>query len=446
MMKKRTITHLITALFLILPLSVFTQTGGLILTFSGINNGSLVLLDSVYVKNITRSCDTTIYPPDLILVLDTLTTNILVNEMVENGFSVSQNFPNPVVDKTAIRITITVKDKIDARVWNCMGQQLAFLNFQPEAGRNTLLFYPGNERLYFLAITYRGITKTIRMVAIGGNRSYKDCRLEYVGGSGIAEYKSVLSGNYFKFLPGDKLLFAGYAQPGESGILDSPDENQNYEFEFATNIPCPGLDSIYYEGKYYHTIQIFNQCWLKENLNAGIMIQSTQAQTNNSTIEKYCMGNEESYCDLLGGLYFWNEMMQYTSETGGQGICPAGWHIPDDLDWQILEGAVDNEYNIGDTEWGNYGWRGADAGGNLKQTGTSLWEPPNSGSTDAFGFSALPGGYFVQGGFWGPGYKAYFWSSENGYKFYRNMDWDQVMVNKNTGGNSLAISVRCVKD
>jgi uncharacterized protein (TIGR02145 family) len=71
---------------------------------------------------------------------------------------------------------------------------------------------------------------------------------------------------------------------------------------------------------------------------------------------------------------------------------------------------------------------------------------PNSGATDAFSFSALPGGYFVQGGFWGPGYKAYFWISENGYKFYRNMDWDQTMIQRNTGKGNPAFSVRCVKN
>ena len=52
------------------------------------------------------------------------------------------------------------------------------------------------------------------------------------------------------------------------------------------------------------------------------------------------------------------------------------------------------------SEWDNTDWRGSDVGGNLKQTGTSFWDPPNTGATDAFGFSALPGGYVVQGGYW----------------------------------------------
>ncbi len=84
----------------------------------------------------------------------------------------------------------------------------------------------------------------------------------------------------------------------------------------------------------------------------------------------------------------------------------------------------------------------------MKQTGTEWWESPNTGATDAFGFTALPGGYVVQDEYWGGGWKGYFWSSNVVGKFYRNMDWDQVMIKRdNTGGGSgLAISVRCLKD
>jgi len=75
--------------------------------------------------------------------------------------------------------------------------------------------------------------------------------------------------------------------------------------------------------------------------------------------------------------------MQHVLETGGRGICPEGFHVPTDLEWQILEGAVDSELEIGAPGWNASGWRGTDAGGNLKQTGTDLWEPPNTGGTGA---------------------------------------------------------------
>ncbi len=149
---------------------------------------------------------------------------------------------------------------------------------------------------------------------------------------------------------------------------------------------------------------------------------------------------------ILGGMYFWNEMMSYTNINGGQGICPPGWHIPDELDWQLLEGSVDSQYKTGDPEWDNYDWRGSDAGGSLKQTGNLYWEPPNTGATDAFGFTTLPGGYFVQGAFWGPGYKAYFWSSDIVQMYYRNMDYNQAMIKKDTVGTGAAFSVRCIRN
>ncbi|MBM3436952.1 MAG: hypothetical protein FJY07_12135, partial [Bacteroidetes bacterium] len=160
----------------------------------------------------------------------------------------------------------------------------------------------------------------------------------------------------------------------------------------------------------------------------------------------YCMSDMQLGCDLFGGLYYWNEAMNYVFEPGGQGICPDGWHIPLDLEWQILEGAADSEYGIGDPVWDAIEWRGSDAGGNLKQTGTSLWEPPNTGATDAYGFCALPAGYFVQNAFWGPGYKTYLFSSDFPVKYYRNLDWNQWQVRRNTWSGSAGFSVRCIKN
>ena len=274
-----------------------------------------------------------------------------------------------------------------------------------------------------------------------------NCKLNYFGNDLTNDnLKSIAISDDFPFELGDILLFVGYNELGESGLQDSPEESKTYTFQFATNIPCIGAPTVDYGGQIYNTIQIYSQCWFKENLNVGEMIPSSQTPSNNNIIEKYCMADDEYYCDnFAGGLYFSYEMMNYTNQPGGQGICPDGWHVPDDLDWQILEGAVDSEFGVGDEEWGNYEWRGSDAGGNLKQTGTANWEPPNTGATDAFGFSAIAGGYFVQGEFWGPWYKGFFWSSSANL-FFRNMDWNQKMVKRDTGPNSMAISVRCVKD
>ncbi len=79
--------------------------------------------------------------------------------------------------------------------------------------------------------------------------------------------------------------------------------------------------------QYYSTVLIDDQCWMAENLNYGDQIDGMYNQTNNSIIEKYCYNDLESNCDSLGGLYQWNELMEYTTEEGTQGICPDGWHV-----------------------------------------------------------------------------------------------------------------------
>jgi len=110
-----------------------------------------------------------------------------------------------------------------------------------------------------------------------------------------------------------------------------------YELTFTTlSDPCSGIISITYAGQIYNIIPIGSQCWFKENLNVGLRIIASQSQTNNSIIEKYCYDNLDSNCDIYGGLYQWDEMMQYITTQGVQGICPTGWHLPTDAEFTTL--------------------------------------------------------------------------------------------------------------
>ncbi|MCB1713013.1 MAG: hypothetical protein KDH96_11210, partial [Candidatus Riesia sp.] len=111
--------------------------------------------------------------------------------------------------------------------------------------------------------------------------------------------------------------------------------------ELVYDDPCDNIDSILYYDQWYHTIEIGNQCWFKENLNIGEIIPSTTPQTNNGTVEKYCLFDDSTNCDLTGGLYRWDEMMSYSTIPSSQGICPDGWHIPSDSDWITLQWFVD---------------------------------------------------------------------------------------------------------
>ena len=204
------------------------------------------------------------------------------------------------------------------------------------------------------------------------------------------------------------------------------------------------------DGKSYATVQIGNQCWMAENLNVGSMIEPPQSQLNNSIIEKYCYNGTQDSCDVYGGLYQWDEMMQYDTIAGRRGICPTGWHLPTDEEWKVLEGSADSQFGYPDPEWDNMGYRGFDACKNLKKSNDAWWI--NSG-VDIFGFSALPvGNVSTEGQFENFSYYAHFWTSSvtsqslGGGAYKRSLGGGTDQLNRYNNHSLYAFSVRCVKD
>ena len=112
-----------------------------------------------------------------------------------------------------------------------------------------------------------------------------------------------------------------------------------------TGIPCPGTPTLVYGNTVYNTVKIGSQCWLKENLNVGVMIDSAANPSSNGVIEKYCYRNDTTNCVKYGGLYQWDEAMAYSTTSGVQGICPSGWHIPTEGECAFLATTVGNDGN-----------------------------------------------------------------------------------------------------
>ena len=190
-----------------------------------------------------------------------------------------------------------------------------------------------------------------------------------------------------------------------------------------------GESKVSYGGKNYNTVLIGAQCWLKENLDIGTMIISSQNSTDNSIIEKYCYGNNPANCTTYGGLYQWNEAMQYGTTSMAQGICPTGWHIPTYEEFQTLIVAV------------NYD------GNSLKEIGQG-----NEGGigTNTSGFSALlAGSRDTNGNFGSFGSYVDFWSSTklsetNASSIFLSRYFPQIGVTEyNLSGG---FSIRCLKN
>ncbi len=210
-------------------------------------------------------------------------------------------------------------------------------------------------------------------------------------------------------------------------------------------MPCPGIPTVTYGGQTYNTVKIGEQCWLKENLNIGSMISGIDNQTNNEVVEKYCYDNLESNCSTYGGLYQWNESLNYNPIEGTQGICPSGWHVPSDQDWCDLEIFLDStSYCFA------LGWHGTDVGGKLKSTGLNHWWAPNTGATNYSGFQALPGGISVTSGVFGSlGGYANFWTStdvSSTQSIYRYLGYYHAQIIKDLYNKNYGQSIRCIKD
>jgi len=196
------------------------------------------------------------------------------------------------------------------------------------------------------------------------------------------------------------------------------------------NVSCQGIPTVTYFGKTYNTVQVGTQCWLKENLDVGTIINSSGNQTDNGTIEKSCFNDNVANCNTYGGLYQWNEAMQYSIAAGTKGICPIGWHIPTVVEFQVLAAAVCNDGNA------------------LKAIGQGI---SGGAGTNTSGFSALQAGYrYDNGTFYGLGIISNFWSSTEDNSFYSNylglgdygsgISWWYYYYKGN------GVSVRCVKD
>jgi len=97
-----------------------------------------------------------------------------------------------------------------------------------------------------------------------GNPTLEDNLGHTIDGSGIGEFSS----NLLDLTANTTYYTVAYAT-NEKGT------SYGLGIEFLTKLQCGQL-TIVYGSKVYHTVQIGNQCWLKENLNIGDRINNNQ--------------------------------------------------------------------------------------------------------------------------------------------------------------------------
>lgn len=404
----------------------FGQTHTIEVTFTASYDTVYVQLDSIKILNETQGCDTILYWPDTVLVLE-YQVNIPQHNTEKSGFQVFQNYPNPMQNETNITVFIPEEGNVLFWISDVQGSEIITMEKDLTGGYHNFKFTPSEKGVSFFTAQWREANSGIKIINMGTSNT--ECSLEYLGyNNSFTEQKAVSTIQGFPFNLGDSLLYIGYAKTlsefaGSDVLDDIPQCKGTQIFNIEEGTPCPYAERIWYMSQYYHTVLIGGQCWLKENMNY---------QTANS----WCYDDIPSNCAIYGRLYYWESALE---------VCPAGWQLPSDAQWCTLttyiDPTVDCEYF--------FPWVGTDVGWRMKST--RGWIGNNNNGIDEFGFKALPGGlYYYPYDTISPtiGKRAWFWTSTE-ISPTQSYYWElyslssQIRhshINMNNG-----FSVRCIK-
>jgi uncharacterized protein (TIGR02145 family) len=265
-------------------------------------------------------------------------------------------------------------------------------------------------------------------------------------------------------LDGDELTMNWFFHgiPLASGIWQSPDNPGDFyvhlrvtdqidmvEDSLLIQVRGQSLFRDSRDGNGYRYVTIGSQIWMAENL-AYLPSVGFSARGSNTEPRYFVCGykgtdvNEAKKSVLYqnyGTLYNW---------AAAKIACPAGWHLPTDEEWKVLEKYL----GMSTTDIDGFDYRiSGEVGHQLREAGTTHWNSPNTGSTNSTGFTALPAGEMAYNigytGFTDFGGAAYFWTATP-YKLVGG--WIRFLYNSFPGmdrhylGGSDGISVRCVKD
>lgn len=225
-----------------------------------------------------------------------------------------------------------------------------------------------------------------------------------------------------------------------------------------------------FDGNVYHWVRIGRQKWIVENLRTthytdGEAIPLVESVGDWQSMERwdkaYCfydtsnvMDNKAYKRELFGALYTWaaatrGQNTDSLNLTGVQGVCPSGWYIPANKDWEELAyvASIKNGV-IREVNGRNFAGMRLKSKGNIED-GTGVWpkELKHYGTNET-GFSGVPGGKRSHSGWFGNiGGYGIWWSSERlgvGEAFIWVLCCDNDIIEKLTLQIRGATSVRCV--
>ena len=172
------------------------------------------------------------------------------------------------------------------------------------------------------------------------------------------------------------------------------------------SFPCPNAPTLTdYDNNVYNTVQIGEQCWMKENLRTTHYASGgaiPMGGTSTTTGYRYYPNNDDFIVSSYGYLYNW---------PAAEIVCPDGWHLPSYAECKKLLDYVNSKKDYLCSEKYNGNSFAATEGWNYSSQSNGCVIGSNNSTNNATGFCLLPAGFWYQEGYKGYNSRSTFWTS-----------------------------------
>ena len=413
----------ITFVFLMFLTLARLQAQDFLISFEG--TGSATTVDSVRVENLTQGTSLTVGNGNQLQLLGTLSLTDPTETKAGNSLNI---YPNPALDESFLSFEATTIAKVNITVTDISGTQVAKENASFARGRHVIRISGLQSGIYAVQIHSEAYQYTGKIISMSS--SGKPTQIyPYAQPSGQSTPENIKNADavvQMQYTTGDLLKFTGRSGIYATVVMDIPTSSKTITFTYA---PCTD-----YDNNHYTIVETGSQTWMAENLKSTHYPDGTAAAY-------YVYDHDPTNSLIYGRLYAWSVVMNgaassNTNPSNVQGICPDGWHLPSQAEWQQFAGFLGG-LNI--------------AGGKIKETGNAHWISPNTGATDEVGFTALPAGMWA---FW----DEFQWKGDHGAfsTSTGNLTMVEVTAMMLETSNGIltvgsfhpddAVSVRCVKN
>lgn len=209
-------------------------------------------------------------------------------------------------------------------------------------------------------------------------------------------------------------------------------------------------DYLRHGGYNYQTIQVDGRCWFRENLKLDNGCSVMGWINSYDTGWCGCYNNKKSNCDAYGMLYQWSAVMKGSIQEGAQGICPDGWHVPTDAEWNSLVNYLSLEDSYRCDNNSDYVAKSLANKSGWKEDPSACRVGNSQAANNSASFNAKSSGGRDSNGIFGNiEQNTDFWSSSaNGGSdsWGRSIQFNNPSVGKGSFHKSKGLSVRCIKD